>query len=128
MLMKTRQEPDFHYVEEKHTGIHERLCNWAKWCRGSWTPSISPMFLMCRSPARARGAEHTWTTVSADGLDAQRIAKAVGHLPEPHRRALHWSYIKPVNPKRAAAEQGTTLEGLALLVRDARTMLVNRGA
>jgi DNA-directed RNA polymerase specialized sigma24 family protein len=66
--------------------------------------------------------------VAVDGMDAQRIAKAVGHLPEPHRKALHWSYIRPVNPRRAASDLGTTLDGLALLVRDGRQMLVNREA
>lgn len=128
MLMATRTTIDFHAVEEKHREIHARLENWARWCNGSGGPTTSPMFRLYRAPARARGAEHTWSTVAVDGMDAQRIAKAVAHLPEPHRKALAWCYIKPTNPRRAAAEQGTTMEGLALLVRDARTMLINRGA
>jgi DNA-directed RNA polymerase specialized sigma24 family protein len=128
MLMATRTAIDFHAVEEKHHDIHARLQNWAIWCNGSSGTATSPMFRLYRAPARARGAEHTWSSVPVDGMDAQRIAKAIGHLPEPHRRALHWSYIKPINPRRAAADQGTTLEGLALLVRDGRQMLVNRRA
>ena len=126
MLMAVKVSIDFHAVEAKHAAIHARLENWARWCNGSSGGSASPMFRLYRTPARARGAEGTWSTVAVDGMDAQRIAKAVTHLPEPHRRALHWSYIKPINPRRAAAEQGTTMEGLALLVRDARQMLVNR--
>jgi DNA-directed RNA polymerase specialized sigma24 family protein len=128
MLMATRLAIDFHAVEAKHSEIHKRLENWARWCNGREAPSVSPMFRLYRAPARARGAEHTWSGVSVDGMDAQRIAKAVTHLPEPHRRAIHWSYIKPISPKRAAAEQGTTLPGLALLLRDARQMLLNRQA
>ena len=128
MLMAVKIGIDFHAVEAKHHAIDARLKNWATWCRGSFSPSISPMFQMVRSSAQARGAEASWAASAVDGLDAQRIAKAVTHLPEPHRRALHWSYIKPINPRRAATEQGTTLDGLALLVRDARQMLVNRNA
>lgn len=128
MLMAVKTSIDFHAVEAKHHEIHARLENWARWCNGSFAPAVSPMFNMVRSAARARGAEHTWSAAPVDGLDAQRIAKQVTHLPEPHRRAIHWSYIKPINPRRAAQEQGTTLEGLALLVRHARQMLVNRRA
>lgn len=125
--MAVRTEPDFHAVEQKHNEIHARLQNWARWCNGSeGGGSCSPMFRLYQAPARARSAEHTWSSVSVDGMDAQRIAKAVALLPEPHRRALHWSYIKPINPRRAAAEQGTSLDGLQLLVRDGRQMLVNR--
>jgi DNA-directed RNA polymerase specialized sigma24 family protein len=128
MLMAVKTRVDFHAVEEKHSEIHKRLENWARWCNGSGAPSTSPMFRLYVAPARARGAEHTWSGVSVDSLDAARIAKFVTQLPDPHRRALQWSYVKPINPKRAAAEQGTTLEGLALLVRDARQMLINRKA
>ena len=128
MLMAIKTTIDFHAVEAKHHEIDARLKNWATWCRGSFVPSVSPMFRMVRSAARARGAESSWATSAVDGLDAQRIAKAVTHLPEPHRRALHWCYIKPINPRRAAQEQGTTLDGLASVLRDARQMLLNRGA
>lgn len=129
MLMPTKTDIDFHRVEARHVAIHRRLENWARWCNGSETgASTSPMFRLYRTPARGRGAEHTWSGSVVDGMDAQRVAKAVTHLPEPHRRALHWCYIKPVNPRRAAQDQGTTLDGLALLLRDARQMLVNRDA
>jgi DNA-directed RNA polymerase specialized sigma24 family protein len=127
MLMATKAI-DFHYVEAKHAEIHKRLQNWAQWCNGSGAPSVSPMFRLYRSAARARGAEASWSGIAVDGADASRIARFVGQLPEPHRRALAWCYIKPVSPRRAASEIGTTLEGLALLVRDGRQMLVNRKA
>lgn len=125
MLMATRLRVDFHYVEEKHTQIHTRLENWARWCNGSGAPSTSPMFRLYIAPARARGAENTWSGIGVDGMDASRLAKYIAKLPEPHRKALQWSYVKPINPRRAAQEMGTSLEGLALLVRDGRQMLVN---
>jgi len=120
---------DFHIVEEKHAGIHSRLLNWARWCNGSGGPSMSPMFRLFVSPARARAGEvSSVVSVPVDKADAIRIAKAVIALPDGHRAAIQWSYVKPVNPRRAAASIGTTLEGLALYVRDGRQMLVNRGA
>jgi hypothetical protein len=128
MLMATKNAIDFHAVEPKHADIHKRLQNWAQWCNGGGAPSVSPMFRLYRSAARARGAEASWSGIAVDGPDASRIARYVAQLPEPHRRAIQWSYVKPVSPRRAAAEIGTSLEGLALLVRDGRQMLVNRKA
>lgn len=129
MLMATKMAIDFHRVEEKHAEIHKRLQNWAQWCNGSSGPAdVSPMFRLYRSPARARGAEASWSGIAVDGPDASRIARYVAQLPEPHRKALNWSYLKPINPRRAACDLGTTLDGLALLVRDGRQMLVNRRA
>lgn len=129
MLMATKLSIDFHAVEDKHVEIHRRLENWARWCNGSFGGGgTSPMFRLYRAPAQSRGAEHSWSSMPVDGMDAQRIAKAVTKLPEPHRRAILWSYVKPINPKRQAQQQGVTLEGLALLLRDGRQMLINRDA
>jgi hypothetical protein len=129
MLMATRQtDIDFHAVDERHHAIHARLLNWGRWCNGSGAPSSSPMFRLYRAPARSRGAEHTWSSNPVDGMDASRIAKYVTQLPEKHRKAIQWCYVKPINPRRAAAEIGATLEGLSLLLRDARSMLVNQRA
>jgi DNA-directed RNA polymerase specialized sigma24 family protein len=61
-----------------------------------------------------------------DTSDAIKIAKAVVALPAPHRAAVNWSYIKPISPRRAAQAIGTSLEGLALYLRDGRQMLINR--
>lgn len=128
MLMATKTEIDFHAVEAKHAAIHDRLLNWARWCNGSGGPSQSPMFRLFISPARARAGEVAHFSVPVDRSDAVRIAKAVIALPDAHRSAIQWCYVKPVSPKRAAASIGTTMAGLALLVRDGRQMLVNRGA
>lgn len=127
MLMATKTNIDFHRVEPHQVEIHDRLTNWAKWCNSSGSPAVSPMFRMYRSPARARGAEHTWAADAVNGPDGARVARFVGLLPEKHRRALNWCYLKPVNPRRAATEIGVTLDALAQLVRDGRQMLINRG-
>ena len=48
-------------------------------------------------------------------------------LPEKHRLAVSWHYIRPVNPSRARKQLGVTLDGLQRLVIDGRQMLINRG-
>lgn len=82
-----------------------------------------------------RGAKTTdvWAGIApartvVDKLDAQRIAKAVAHLPELHRHGLQWHYVRPIAPLRMCKALGLTRDGLAQLVVDARQMLVNRGA
>jgi DNA-directed RNA polymerase specialized sigma24 family protein len=125
-----RDAIDFHEVADSHVAIHLRLVNWARWCNGSGAPSTSPMFRLYIASARARSGDGvTYGGGSiVDTQDASKIARAVVALPEKHRAAINWAYVKPINPRRAAASIGTTLEGLALLVRDARQMLVNRKA
>lgn len=117
---------DLHTVEPKHDKIHARLLNWASWCCGDMGGAASaPGFELYRSSARAR--EQSSGNPSPDRMDAAMVAKGVYALPAPHRAALNWCYLKPVAPGRACRELGTTMAGLAQLVRDGRTMLVNRG-
>ena len=125
--MKTKVV-DFHAVEDKHADIHKRLLNWGRWCNGSGMPVMSPMFRLYIAPARARGDYGGALGLPVDTGDAAKIAKAVVALPAPHRAAINWSYVKPVSPRRAAKAIGTSLEGLALYLRDGRQMLVNRKA
>lgn len=119
-----RESIDFHQVAERHLAIHARLLNWARWCNGKPGSSVSPMF-------RAYRSTDVWAAPSigepVDKLDAAKIAKAVIALPDKHRSATQWHYVKPVAPGRAARELAVTLADLAKLVHDARTMLVNRG-
>jgi DNA-directed RNA polymerase specialized sigma24 family protein len=125
-----RDAIDFHEVADSHVAIHLRLVNWARWCNGSGAPSTSPMFRLYIAPARARsgdGVTHGGGSI-VDTQDASKIARAVVALPEKHRAAINWAYVKPINPRRAAANLGTTLDELALLLRDARQILVNRKA
>jgi hypothetical protein len=120
-----KKPPDFHAVEANHREIDGRLRNWALWCTGSNVPMTSPMFRMTPPPPRVRG-DLAYSCNNVDRMDAANVAKAVAALPAPHRTALNWCYIKPVSPKKACQALGTTMEGLALFVRQGRQMLINR--
>jgi hypothetical protein len=124
MLMKTRMV-DFHAVEAHQREIDARLQNWGRWCNGTSSPNTSPMFRLTPSPPRVRG-DLNIGGVTVDRADAAMIAKGVAALPAPHRAAVNWAYVKPVSPRRACQAIGTTMEGLALLLRDGRQMLINR--
>ena len=128
MLMKTRPMVDFHAVEAHQREIDARLRNWGRWCNGTQVPLTSPMFRMTPPPPRVRGDLAYAAADSVDRMDAQAIAKAVAALPAGHRAAINWCYVKPVSPARACKVIATTMEGLALLVRDGRQMLINRKA
>jgi DNA-directed RNA polymerase specialized sigma24 family protein len=119
---------DFGHVPAHQADIDGRLINWARW---SYNRSVgdgaSPMFRMYRST----DANQQYGQLCAhpvDHIDAQRMQKAVSHLPAPHRMALSWCYIKRNNPRKAAQLLGYSLEGLARLITDGRQMLISRGA
>jgi DNA-directed RNA polymerase specialized sigma24 family protein len=122
---------DFARVPIAQWHIHDRLENWARWCRGGSGQAArmercAPMFTLYRSaPAARRYGEET--AVPVDKLDAQAVAKAVALLPSKHRRAIHWHYLNGRNPSAAARELGVSLQGLCDLVSNGRQMLVNRG-
>lgn len=120
-----RDAVDFTAVPTHQREIDARLANWARWSSNRGGNSASPMFRLYRA-SEQWGHEATATVV--DGLDAQKIQKAVGQLPTPHRLALSWCYIKRNNPRKAAASLGETMDGLARLIGDARQMLINRRA
>jgi DNA-directed RNA polymerase specialized sigma24 family protein len=127
MLMKTKTEAiDFHAVEPHQREMDARLSNWAAWCNGGWGgPETSPMFRMVPPPPRVRG-EIAYSVQVVDKVDAAKIAKAVFQLPEKNRKAVHWSYIRPVSPAKKCRDLGTTMEGLYQFLRDGRQMLINR--
>jgi hypothetical protein len=114
---------DFDHIDRRHAVIHERLLNWAIWCRGSGRTPPSPMFRQYRSSDARSGHE---TSLSVDSLDAHKIEKAVVALPAPHRMSLQWWYVYPVSVSRACRWVATTKDGLYLLCQDARQMLLNR--
>ena len=66
------------------------------------------------------------TSIPIDKLDAAEIQKAVTALPDKHMRAIGWCYLRPTNPQAQARELGVSLQGLADLIHNGRTMLVNR--
>jgi len=115
---------DFFYVAPQQQEIHKRLENWARDCFNEGGGSgMSPMFRLYRAP------DH-WNTrsvaIPSDHHDATKIAKGVAALPELHRHALQWNYIEGGSPAKARKKLGVTLEGLMLLISDARQMLINR--
>lgn len=113
---------DFEAVPEAQLPIHGRLQNWAKWCRGRPGSNVAPIFRLYRSTDIHAG--HS-TSVPVDGVDASRIAKAVAALPIQHRFGVQWYYVHPVAPSKAARNIGVSLQDLASLVIDSRTMLIN---
>lgn len=118
-----RDAIDFHLVEERHLTIHTRLINWSRWCRPRYSGQVQPMFRLYR-PEVKWGEERGSTPI--DSMDAQKVQKGVSKLPEPQRMALNWSYVTPSNPRRQAQRLGVSMEGLQLLVRSGRVMLINR--
>lgn len=123
---------DFTYVSPEHRAIDVRLANWGRWCHGPMRRDVSPMFRgMPRQPQLRQPGDVAPALM--DSMDAAKVAKAVAGLPEKHRAALNWCYVmdprsKEASPGRACKKLGTSLQGLADLLRDARQMLINRGA
>jgi DNA-directed RNA polymerase specialized sigma24 family protein len=122
--MKREPVVDFFQVEAKHIKIHERLVNWARWAHSPQWGRVQPMFRLYRPDEHWEGQS---PISSVDTLDAAKIQKAVSKLPEKHRSAIGWNYVKRNNPKRAAQELGVNVQGLAQLIADGRQMLINRG-
>jgi hypothetical protein len=118
-----RDLPDFFYVAPHHQEIHRRLENWARSQFSASGGSASPMFRLYRPD----NFERESTSIPVDVHDAHKIAKGVIGLPTPHRRAVSWNYVVGGSPFQARKRLGVTLEGLMLLIKDARTMLINRG-
>jgi hypothetical protein len=123
-----RRDPvvDFFAVEHAHRKIDERLRNWAFWAHSPMYGRVQPMFRYYRSDEHWEGQEPKF---KVDAIDAQRIQKGVGALPEPHRKAIGWAYITKSNPRAAIKRMnlGVSVQGLALYIKDARQMLINRG-
>jgi len=122
MLMATKI--DFHHVEPKHSGIHADLENWARWVKPARQSWISPMFQLYRSKAwQWHAPEHRAVVRS---LDAMEMEKAVSRLPERNRAAIRWAYVIRCSPSGPMRALGVSNDGLMLLLRDGRQMLVNR--
>lgn len=125
--MKREPSVDFFLVDPKHIAIHERLVNWSRWSwSGGGGTSASPMFRLYRAPDQEDRDDLTRTSWPIDSLDAAKLQKGVCALPIPQRHAVNWHYVRPSNPRREAQRLAVTMEGLALLVRSARVMLINR--
>lgn len=124
-----RAHVDFASVPVSQWKIHDRLENWARWCRGSERQSGatgSPMFSLYRSGETARRRYGEEMSVPVDKDDALKVHFAIVHpMFDPQcRRALQWSYLRPRNPTGQARELGVTLEGLRDLVLAGRLLLI----
>jgi hypothetical protein len=130
--------PDSRYVDvasvpPSQWAMHDRLENWARWCRGSQKQTGttgSPMFSLYRSSdaKRTYGEE---TSVPIDKDDALKIHFAItGPTFDPQmRRALQWCYLRPKNPAGQARELGLAgVEQLRDLIRDGRQLLIDSKA
>ena len=117
---------DLNHIPARHDAIDARLTEWARWVRVKpmvW--ATAPMFRLYRAPKQ-------WESdldirIEINTLDAAEIERAVSFLPASHRTALRWSYVFPHVPVlKVRGELGVTREGLAGLIHDARSMLINR--
>lgn len=85
------------------------------------------MFRQFRSSETWASSYGQETRQPVDRQDAVKVARGVYMLPDPHRLALHWYYVQRTTIMAGRKAIGCTTEGLAVYVRDARTMLINRG-
>lgn len=124
MLMKTKNYVDYTLVATEHAAIHERLQNWARWCKAGRTGwAMHPMW---RHLVEKEQKENPVVSIPVDTLDAHFVEKAVFQLPEKHRQAVRWSYVFRGNPVGACRLIAVSKERLAELVSEGRSMLINR--
>lgn len=124
-----KREPiDFFLVPDNQLDMHARLLNWAMWVSvsGGRFSAQSPMWRQGKSNGRQWHVPEL--RAEPDQSDGIKIERAVGLLPSPHAEALRWWYVRRYGPSKARRLLGTTSEGLFMLVKDGRTMLINRGA
>jgi hypothetical protein len=126
-----RPHVDFASVPVSQWKMHDRLENWARWCRGSQKQTGtagSPMFSLYRSSEKERRRYGEEMSVPVDKDDALKIHFAiVSPTFDPKcRRALQWSYLHPRNPSGQAREMGVSLQGLRDLVLAGRVLLIDR--
>jgi DNA-directed RNA polymerase specialized sigma24 family protein len=83
------------------------------------------MFRLYKAPKQWESDAHI--TIAINTLAAHEIERAVSLLPEKHRYALRWAYVFAYIPiNRVRRELGVTLEELAKLIDEARTMVIDR--
>lgn len=113
---------DYAHVPTHQGDIHERLINWARWCRPNHTNAVLPMFRHYRPylyPERE-------CSTPIDSKDAVEVQKCMAHIPEKQRYAIGWCYVIRSNPARAARDLGVSTQGLMDLINQGRDMVKNR--
>lgn len=112
---------DFNRIKPGHEAIHERLLNWARWCKGSNSGNVHPMFRQYRNGY----FEPTPAASYSDTVDAVAIQKSMKDIPERQRIALQWFYVKPGSPARVCMALGESKAGVLELIHQGRTMMKN---
>jgi hypothetical protein len=117
---------DFNTIPAHQVVMHERLENWARFCRGGDKQSgqaANPMFNLYRSSdaRRAYGAE---TNVPVRREDGAKLHGAIANLPEKPRKALHWCYLRPKAPGLESVRLEVTMQGLKDLIVEGRDLLI----
>lgn len=126
--MKREQAVDFFCVEDRHAEIHARLLNWARWVRpGRGMTGLHPMFRQYRSTETVADPQQVRIAPDGtDGLAVERVICSPG-FPEINRTALQWNYVFTFIPVgKVCRHMAVNDRGLAKLVSDGRTMVVNR--
>ena len=117
----SRNDIDFNVIKPEHMNIHKRLDNWARWCKGSNSGNVHPMFRQYRNGY----FEATPAASYSDTVDAVAIQKAMKDIPEPQRIALQWFYVKPGSPARVCMALGVSKLDLLELIHQGRAMMKN---
>lgn len=112
---------DFNRIQPEHEAIHERLENWARWCKGSAHGNVHPMFRQYRNSY----FEATPARTCSDTVDAVAVQKIMKDIPEAQRIALQWFYVKPGDPKRVCMALGVNKRDLVTLIDQGRAMARN---
>lgn len=116
--------PDFHFIPPEHRAIDARLSNWADYVRVKSPSWVSPIWKLGKSNGRQ------WHTPefrpACDVLDGHEIEKGVRDLPPIHMKAMRWFYVYRYSEREFRKQSGLTRDGLVLVLKDARQMLINR--
>jgi len=119
-----RDAIDMQLIRPEHRAVHERLSEWARWCRGGGGGSATlPMFEGYRNGYE----EPAVRGVPIDTLKAVAVQKVFLSLPQKHRLVLGWWYCKPwISVLAIRRTVGLTTPALYEMVDDSRSMMKNR--
>lgn len=126
-----RDFPDFFMVRAEHKDIHEQLINWRRVVAvHGQSADCSPIFRLSREAVEDIPDWQLWVTVdkpAAPDLQAGwKMEKMVRNLPEKHRDAIRWHYVRRTDPRKQARLLAVTVSVLHDLVHDGRSILKNR--
>ena len=117
---------DFSRIAARHDAINLRLEQWAQWVSvrpQAW--KMLPMWKFYKAPKQ--WDSDLYIPIEINSLEAHEIERAVAMLPEKNRTAIRWFYVfKFIHAGKMRRELAVTDEGLANLVHDGRSMLIDR--